>query len=386
MLDFRFLMRFQRFAKLLIAAAVLTATVSAQAPRKGGLFAYAGTYTRQKSKGIYVYRFDAATGKLTGGALAAETSNPSFVAVSPDQKYLYAANENGKGMVTAFAIDAATGHLKMLNSVSATGSGPCHVSVDKTGKLVFVANYNDGTAAAFPVKADGSLGEAAWNIRNSGSSVDKARQAGPHAHSANISPDNKFMLLNDLGLDEILVFKIDPAKASVTPNDPPFAKVAPGSGPRHLVFSTNGKFAYAINEMLATITAFKWDAAHGKLDEVQTVSTVPAGYSGPKSTAEIAVHPNGKFLYGSNRGNNTIAAFNIDGSTGKLTMIDTFPSGGKTPRSFAIDPSGKFLLSAGQDSDNIAGFTIDTKTGRLTATGDSVEVGAPVCIVFARAQ
>jgi 6-phosphogluconolactonase len=379
-------MRFPRFSKILIAAAVLVASLPAQPPKKGGLFAYVGTYTRQKSKGIYVYRFDPATGKLTDGALAAETSNPSFVAVSPDQKYLYAANENGQGMVTAFAIDPATGHLKMLNSVSAKGSGPCHVSVDKTGKMVFVANYNDGTAAAFPVKADGSLGESAWNIKNSGSSVDKQRQAGPHAHSANISPDNKFLLLNDLGLDEILVFHIDPAKASVTPNDPPFGKVAPGSGPRHLAFSTNGKFAYAINEMLATITAFKWDAGHGKLDEVQTVSTLPAGYSGPKSTAEIAAHPNGKLLYGSNRGNSTIAAFSIDGGTGKLTMIDTFPSGGKTPRSIAIDPSGKFVLSAGQDSDNIAGFSIDGKTGRLTATGDTVEVGAPVCIVFARAQ
>ena len=379
-------MRFPRFSKILIAAAVLAAMLPAQPSKKGGLFAYVGTYTRQKSKGIYVYRFDPATGKLTDGALAAETSNPSFIAVSPDQKYLYAANENGQGMVTAFAIEPGTGHLKMLNSVSAKGSGPCHVSVDKTGKMVFVANYNDGTAAAFPVKADGSLGESAWNIKNSGSSVDKQRQAGPHAHSANISPDNKFMLLNDLGLDEILVFHIDPAKASVTPNDPPFAKVAPGSGPRHLAFSTNGKFAYAINEMLATIIAFKWDAGHGKLDELQTVSTLPAGYSGPKSTAEIAAHPNGKFLYGSNRGNNTIAAFSIDGSTGKLTMIDTFPSGGKTPRSIAIDPSGKFLLSAGQDSDNIAAFSIDAKTGRLTATGDTVEVGAPVCIVFARAQ
>jgi len=379
-------MRFPRFSKILIAAAVLAAMLPAQPSKKGGLFAYVGTYTRQKSKGIYVYRFDPATGKLTDGALAAETSNPSFIAVSPDQKYLYAANENGQGMVTAFAIEPGTRHLKMLNSVSAKGSGPCHVSVDKTGKMVFVANYNDGTAAAFPVKADGSLGESAWNIKNSGSSVDKQRQAGPHAHSANISPDNKFMLLNDLGLDEILVFHIDPAKASVTPNDPPFAKVAPGSGPRHLAFSTNGKFAYAINEMLATIIAFKWDAGHGKLDELQTVSTLPAGYSGPKSTAEIAAHPNGKFLYGSNRGNNTIAAFSIDGSTGKLTMIDTFPSGGKTPRSIAIDPSGKFLLSAGQDSDNIAAFSIDAKTGRLTATGDTVEVGAPVCIVFARAQ
>jgi 6-phosphogluconolactonase len=355
-------------------------------PSKAPLFAYIGTYTKGKSKGIYVYRVDSATGKLTNGTLAAETSNPSFLAVHPSQKYLYAANENNNGMVSAFAIDSATGQLKLLNSVSAKGSGPCHVSVDKTGKMVFAANYNDGTAAAFPVKADGSLGEAVWNIKNSGSSVDRERQTGPHAHSANLSPDNRFMLLADLGLDEVLVFKLDAAKGSVTPNDPPFGKVAPGSGPRHLVFSSNGKFAYVINEMLATITAFRWDAAHGRLDEIQTLSTMQAGYKGAKSTAEIAVHPNGKFLYGSNRGNDTIALFNMDATKGTLSFVDTFPSGGKTPRSFAIDPSGAYLFAAHQNSDNIASFRIDAKTGRLTPTGDSVEVGAPVCVVFVRVK
>ena len=304
----------------------------------------------------------------------------------PSQKYVYAANENNDGMVSAFAIDPATGKLKLLNSVSSKGSGPCHVSVDKTGKWVFAANYGSGSAAAFPVKPDGSLGEAGWSVQNSGSGADKQRQSGPHAHSANIARNHKFMLLADLGLDEILVFKLDAAKGTVAPNDPPFGKLAPGSGPRHLAFSTNGKFAYVISEMLCTVTAFRWDAAHGKLDEFQTVSTLPAGYSGPKSTAEIEAHPNGKFLYGSNRGNNTIALFDIDAASGKLTLVDGFPSGGKTPRNFAIDPTGAFLFAAHQDSDNIAGFKIDPKTGRLTATGDSVEVGAPVCVVFVRAQ
>jgi 6-phosphogluconolactonase len=381
-------MRFTRFAKLLLCAASLAATLPGASPQsaKGGWFAYIGTYTRQKSKGIYVYRYDPKTGKMTDGTLAAETSNPSFVAVSPNQKYLYAANEDNKGMVSAFSIDPASGHLKLLNSVSSKGSGPCHVAVDKTGKWVFVANYGSGSAAAYPVKGDGSLAEAAWSVQDSGSSVDKERQAGPHAHSANISPDNKFMLLADLGLDEVLVFKVDAAKGSITPNNPPFGKLAAGSGPRHLTFSSNGKYAYVISEMLCTITAFRWDAAHGKLDEVQTISTMPAGYSGPKSTAEIAAHPNGKFLYGSNRGNNTIALFNIDGGSGKLTLVDGFSSGGKTPRNFAIDPTGAYLFAANQDSDNIAGFKIDAKTGRLTATGDSLDAGAPVCVVFARAQ
>ncbi|HWD00146.1 MAG TPA: lactonase family protein [Candidatus Sulfopaludibacter sp.] len=381
-------MRFTRIATLLLGITALAAILPGQTPKSGkpNWFAYVGTYTRQKSKGIYVYHYDPATGKLTDGALAAESSNPSFLAVSPNQKYVYAANENNNGMVSAYAIDPATGTLKLLNSVSSKGSGPCHVSTDKTGKLVFVANYNDGAAAAYPVKADGSLGDAVWNIKDSGSSVDKQRQSGPHAHSANISPDNKFMLLNDLGLDEVLVFKIDPVKATVTPNDPPFGKVPPGSGPRHLAFSANGKYAYVINEMSATVTAFRWDAAHGKLDDIQNISTMAAGYTGPKSTAEIFVHPNGKFLYASNRGNSTIALFDIDAATGKLTFVDTFPIQGKTPRNFAIAPDGKFLLAAGQDSDTIAGFAIDAKTGRLAPTGQSVEVGAPVCIVFARAQ
>ncbi|MDR3698781.1 MAG: lactonase family protein [Candidatus Sulfopaludibacter sp.] len=381
-------MRSTRFARLLLCSAGSAGLLTGASPQpaKGGWFAYAGTYTRQKSKGIYVYRFDPKTGKLASGALAAETSNPSFLAVHPNQKYLYAANENGNGMVSAFAIDPASGQLKLLNSVSSKGSGPCHVSVDKTGKWVFAANYNNGSAAAFPVKEDGSLGEAAWSVQDTGSSVDKQRQSGPHAHSANLSPDNKFMLLADLGLDKILVFRLDAAKGAITPNDPPFGTVAPGSGPRHLAFSTNGKFVYVISEMACTVTAFRWDAAHGKLDEVQTVSTLPAGATGPKSTAEIAAHPNGKFLYGSNRGNNTIALFHIDGPSGKLTLVDGIPSGGKTPRSFAIDPTGAFLLAAHQDSDNIATFKIEPKTGRLTPTGDSVDVGAPVCIVFARAQ
>jgi len=348
--------------------------------------AYIGTYTRQKSKGIYVYRFDPKSGKLTGGTLAAETSNPSFLAVHPNQKYLYAANENGAGTVSAFAIDPATGQLKLLNSVSSKGSGPCHVAVDKTGKWVFAANYNNGSAAAFPVKPDGSLGEAIWSVQDTGSSADRQRQAGPHAHSANLSPDNKFMLLADLGLDQVLVFKLDADKGAVTPNVPPFAKVAPGSGPRHLTFSTNGKFVYVIDEMLATVTAFRWDAAHGALSELQTISTLPADYAGAKSTAEIAAHPNGKFLYGSNRGHNSIALFDTDAASGKLSMVDVFPSGGKTPRSFAIDPTGAYLFAAHQDSDNIAGFRIDAKTGRLTPTGDVLEVGAPVCVVFARAQ
>jgi 6-phosphogluconolactonase len=369
-----------RTLRVLLAAAAFTGLLAAQTT-----FAYIGTYTKGKSKGIYVYRVAPATGKLTGGTLAAETSNPSFLAVHPNQRYLYAANENKDGAVSAFAIDPTTGKLKQLNSVSAKGSGPCHVSVDKTGKTVFVANYDSGSAAAYAIKADGSLGEASWTVQDQGSSADKQRQTGPHAHSANLSPDNKFMLLADLGLDQVLVFKFDSARSALAPNNPPFAQVAPGSGPRHLTFSTNGKFAYVIDEMLATVTAFKWDSAHGKLDDLQTLSTLPAGYSGGKSTAEIAAHPNGKFLYGSNRIHNSIALFHI-AADGKLTFVDTFPSLGKTPRSFAIDPTGTFLYAAHQDSDNIFQFRIDTGNGRLMPTGDMVEVGAPVCVVFARVK
>lgn len=345
---------------------------------------YIGAYTRPPSRGISAYRLDASSGRLTSLGLAAETSNPSFLAVHPNQKFLYAANENNSGTISAFAIDAASGQLKFLNQVPSRGSGPCHVAVDKTGHWLYAANYNSGSVAAFPIRDDGKLGEASGFAQHAGSSVNAQRQSGPHAHSANLSPDGRFLFVADLGLDQILAYNLDPQKGKLTPHDPPFAKVAPGSGPRHMAFSTDSHFAYVINEMLATVTAFRYDAARGALAELQTIAITAPGYSGAKSAAEIAVHPNGRFLYASNRGDSTIALFHIDSAKGTLTAIDRTPTGGKTPRNFAIDPTGAWLFAANQESGNVVVFRIDPETGRLTAMGKPIDVASPVCVVFAK--
>jgi 6-phosphogluconolactonase len=341
--------------------------------------AYVGTYTRGDSKGIYAFRFDDSTGKLIAMGLAAATSNPSFLAVNPTGRFLYAANEENAGSVTAFSITG--GKLKPLNTVSSRGAGPCHVALDKTGKWLFVANYNSGSVAAFPVHDDGTLGEASAFVQHSGSSVNPQRQAGPHAHSVNVSPDNRFVLVADLGLDQILTYRIDAAKG-LTPSEPLLTKVTPGSGPRHMAFSPDTRFAYSINEMLATVTVFQYDAAAGSLKEAQTISALPAGFSATNSSAEIAVHPSGKFLYASNRGHDSIAIFRIDAAKGTLTAAGHVSTQGKTPRNFAIDPSGKLLLAANQDSGNIVVFRIDQNTGGLTPAGVEAKVPSPVSIVF----
>jgi 6-phosphogluconolactonase len=343
---------------------------------------YVGTYTKGTSKGIYTYKFQPSTGKLTSMALAGESSNPSFLAVHPNHRFLYAVNENTNGMVSAFAIDSATGKLKPLNQVSSKGADPCHLSVDQTGKWLFVANYTSGSVAAFPINANGSLGEASATFQHSGKSVDRDRQAGPHAHVAAISPDNRFVWVCDLGLDEVLSYRIDPSKGGMMPHNPPFAKVEPGSGPRHVVFRADSKFAYVEDEMGATVTVFSYDADKGAMNQVQVISTLPPGFSGTKSGAEIMLHPNSKFLYTSNRGHDSIAIFKVDAAKGTLTFTGTVPTGGKTPRNFAIDPTGNYLLAANQDSDSIVVFKIDQQTGRLAPTGDKYEVGAPVSLVF----
>jgi 6-phosphogluconolactonase len=371
------------------AAAQTSSGGGAARTESGDRTMYVGTYTRGASKGIYAYRFDSASGKTAPIGLVAETENPSFLAVHPNQRFLYAVNElsqyDGKptGSVTAFAIDPATHGLKLLNRVSSGGSGPCHLVVDKTGKWLFVANYNSGSVAVFPVREDGSLGEQSSFFQHSGSSVNKQRQTGPHAHVTALSPDNKFVLVADLGMDHVMSYRVDPSKGGLTPNNPPFATVAPGSGPRHIAFRPDEKFVYAINEMLSTITAFRYDAKRGSLKEIQTVSTLPTDFKGTSTTAEIAVHTNGRFLYGSNRGDDSIAVFKIDPGSGKLTFVDRTPTQGKTPRNFAIDPSGAFLLAANQDSASVVAFRIDAQTGKLTPTGDKLDVPFPVSIVFA---
>jgi 6-phosphogluconolactonase len=357
---------------------------------------YFGTYTgaKSKSRGIYLARFDAATGKLGAPELAAETTNPSFLGIHPSLRFLYAVGEiadfGGKkaGAVSAFAIDPATGKLKLINQQPSVGVGPCHVNVDRSGKCVTAANYGGGSVASLPIRDDGSLGEAASFIQHEGSSVNPKRQAAPHAHSVTISPDNRFAFAADLGLDKVLVYKLDPAKATLTPNDPPHAVVPPGSGPRHFAFHPSGRFAYVINEILCTVTAFAYDAGLGALKEIETVSTLPANESVQPgySTAEVVAHPSGKFLYGSNRGHDTIAVFTVDQAAGKLKLIQNESTQGKTPRNFNLDPTGAWLLAANQGSDTVVVFRVDQQTGRLTPTGQTVEVGAPVCIKFMPAK
>jgi 6-phosphogluconolactonase len=354
---------------------------------------YVGTYTHKSdSKGIYVYTFDPGTGKLSALGVAAESEDPSFLAVHPSGKYLYAVNETDhfgaqkSGAVSAFSIDTRIGKLTLINQAATQGAGPCHVSLDKTGKNVLVANYDGGSVAVFPVREDGSLAPASAVVQHSGSSVNKGRQEGPHAHWIGSSPDNRFALAADLGLDEVLVYRFNTAKGTLMPNSPPFVKVNPGAGPRHVAFHPNGKFAYVLSEMEDSVTAFSYKTSNGSLSPLQTVSALSIlrkDYTGPKEAAEVAVHPNGKFLYASNRaGIDTISVFSIDPVKGTLKLRDEYPTMGKTPRNFAIDPTGKFLLAANQESNNIVTFRIDLTTGALTPTGDIAEAPAPVCITF----
>ncbi len=358
-----------------LLALLSTAALAADAPF------YVGTYTKPNaSKGIYRCTLDLETGKITGGTLVAETPNPTFLAVAPGGGFLYAANETDPGEISAYAI-AADGALKFLNKQSARGGGTCHITVDPAGKNVLVANYGTGSVAVLPIKADGSLAEASAFDQHTGSSTDPARQKEPHAHSIYVDPAAKFAYACDLGTDKINGYRYDAAKGTLTPDATATGTVAPGSGPRHLALHPKPGTAYVINEMLSTVTAFTRDPASGALNEIGTVSTLPADFTGQSSTAEIFIHPGGKFLYGSNRGHDSIAVFGIE-EDGGLRVLGHTPIGGKVPRNFAIDPTGRWLLAAGQESGDIAVFKIDDATGKLTPTGTRVEIGAPVCLVF----
>src|ERR1700730_13025607 len=346
---------------------------------------FAGTYTNKtESKGIYGFEFDADTGTLTPQGLAAETRDPSWVAVHPGGKFLYAANEAGKAStVSAFAVDAKSGKLTLLNQIASLGEDPCYFSFDKAGKYLLVANYSSGTIAVFPILADGQLGEHTALVKDQGATgPNKERQEGPHAHWIETSPDNRFVLVADLGLDEVLVYKFDATSGALTPNEPAFARLKAGSGPRHAVFYPNGEFVFAVSELSSTATSFAYDAKKGTLKETGMASTLPPGFSGRNDVAEAAVHPNGKFLYVSNRGSDSIAILSIDPGNRTLVPAGGVPTGGKEPRHFAIDPSGKYLLAENQFSNNIVVFKIDPATGGLTPTGQVVEVPSPVDIAF----
>jgi 6-phosphogluconolactonase len=378
---------------LAILTALITAdagTAAADTAKADKLWVYVGTYTAPgKSKGIYRYELDLTSGTLSGGEVAAETANPSFLAVHPTRKFLYAAGEvgnfNGKktGAVSAFALDAKTGQLTPLNQQSSGGPGPCHVTVDPSGKCVLVANYTGGSAAALPVEADGRLRPPSAVVQHTGTGADPRRQEGPHAHSINVDKGARFAMVADLGLDKVMVYRFDAEQGKLTPNDPPAAALPSGSGPRHFAFHPDGRHAYVINEMGNSVTAFDYDADRGVLTPVQTVPSLPEGLTVKgNTTAEVQVHPSGKFLYGSNRGHDTIAVFRIDAATGQLTPAGEQPTGGKTPRGFGIDPTGRYLIAGNQDSDTITVFRIDPATGGLTPTGSPVKVFKPVCVKY----
>ncbi|MHA3774537.1 lactonase family protein [Verrucomicrobiota bacterium sgz303538] len=343
---------------------------------------YVGTYTKKDgSKGIYHYKLDTSSGAVSGGELAAEAANPTFLALHPNKRFLYAAIETSGGAVGAFAIQP-DGKLQPLGEQPSRGGGACHVWVDNTGKNVLVANYVGGSVAALPIKPDGGVREATGFVQHTGSSVDPKRQKEPHAHSVYTDAQNRFVYACDLGLDKVLIYKLDADTGALSPNEPPFVRVAPGSGPRHIAFHPTDKFAYVINEMLNTVTAFGHDAAAGTFTEIQTVPTLPTGFKGESTTAEIFVHPNGKFVYGSNRGHDSIVVFSIDQANGKLTLVEHVSTQGKGPRNFAIDPTGQFLIAANQQTDNAVVFRIDGTSGKLTSTGHGFKCGAPVCIQF----
>lgn len=349
---------------------------------------YIGTYTRKTSKGVHLAEFAANNGTLSMPQLVAETVNPSFLAVHPNGRFLYAVGETGDfqgeptGFVSAFAIDRETAALTPINQVASGGGAPCFISIDATGRTALVANYSGGSVAAFAIQPDGSLSEAAAHMQHEGTGPDPDRQQGPHAHSIVPDPTGRFALAADLGLDRVFVYRLDAERSTLTEHGS--AATPPEAGPRHLAFHPGGRFVYAINEMGGSVTAFAWDADAGSLDPLGTVSTLPGEHVGARSAAHVQLHPSGRFLYASNReGHHSIAVFTVNEKTGALTPAGHVTAGGQEPRHFTLDPRGEWLLVAHQNSDSVLPFRVDTDTGRLTGTQQRVEVSMPVCVCFA---
>jgi 6-phosphogluconolactonase len=348
---------------------------------------YIGTYSQRGSEGIYATRLDPATGRIEAPRPAAKATNPSFLALHPKLPVLYAVNESGRyegkpvGAVIAFAIDTATGALSQLNSEPTGGPVPCHLAVDATGSHLVIANYVDGTVASFPLAPDGRLRPVGQLLRHEGSGPNAQRQKGPHAHGVTFAPANDFVFIPDLGIDRIVGYRFDARTGRLARHEPASPALHPGAGPRHFAFRPDGKTAYAVNELDATVTAFRWDAAAGELKPFATVPGVPKDFTGKNTAAEVVVHPSGRFLYASNRGHDSIAVFAL-GADGKPEPVQHQSTGGQAPRNFALDPAGRFLVAANQNTDNILAFRVDPETGRLTPTGSEISVAAPVCILF----
>lgn len=345
---------------------------------------YIGTYTKKTSRGIYVYRWMPESGEMVEIGLAAETPNPSFLALSPNHEYLYSVNElsRANGTVSSFAIDQVSGKLVPKNVAPSGGTAPANLTTDHTGRALFVANYGTGSVSSYRILPGGSVSEPVSNIFFKGHSVDPERQKSAHTHCTTVSPDNKYLLVNDLGLDRIMVFHFDPKIAELKANNPPFYSAVPGSGPRNLAFHPNGKWAYSIAEMGSILECMDWDSAKGTLTRFQVISSLPKQHKSPTDAATVQVHPNGRFLYGSNRGDDSITAFSIDPANGHLTLIQRISSEGGSPRHFAVAPDGRWLVVANQDTANIVVLKCDPATGKLASTGRQYKLDEPVCVVF----
>jgi 6-phosphogluconolactonase len=350
------------------------------------MFTYFGTQRTGTNAGFSLAHFDTDTGVLTKPEFLLAATAPAFFVIHPDGRHLYTCNAASSGGVSAYEIEPHTGALKFLNRVSSGGAGPCYVSLDQTARFALVANYAGGSIAVFAIQPDGSLGERTAFVQHTGNSVNPQRQTHAYAHSIIVDPSNRFALVDDLGVDKIFVYRFNAQDGSLTPNDPPFAGIRPGSGPRHLAFHPNGRWVYVISEIASTVTAFNWNPANGSLAEFQTISALPENFNGTNTSAEIALHPNGKFLYASNRGDDSLAVFAIDPATGKLGLVERVSCGGRTPRFFTFDPTGKWLLCSNHGSDTTVVFRVDEKTGKLAQIGQPVSVSYPFCERFLPVQ
>jgi len=349
---------------------------------------YVGTYTYGKSEGIYICSMDTISGAIHLKGVKKDVTNPSFLTIDHNNRFLYAVNEiyetEGKsgGSVSAFRINQKTDTLEFLNKQPSAGAAPCHLSIDKNDRFVLVSNYTSGNVAILPVLENGSLGAPIEVVQHEGSSITPKRQQGPHAHSTTLDTSNHYAYVADLGIDKVMIYKFDNKFGKLCPSDKPFIQVAPGAGPRHFVFHLDGKKAYLINELNSTLTAFDYDAKTGDLSETQSISTLPSDFTGENACADLHISSSGRYVYGSNRGHDSIVVFAVDESNGELSVIQHQSSLGKTPRTFAIDPTGRFLLVANQNSDTIVVFAIDSQTGKLSFIGYELKIPTPVCVRF----
>jgi 6-phosphogluconolactonase len=348
---------------------------------------YVGTYTEPRpgqgeaSEGIYVCQMDPQSGALTRESVGTGVVNPSYLAFHPTRPLLYAVSETTDGGVCALAVDPASGGLRLLNREASHGDHPCHVQVDRSGRYALVANYSSGTLAVLPIREDGSLAPASDVVQHVGSGPNERRQSHAYAHSIWPDPAGRFVLSCDLGCDKVFVYRLDLDSGKLIPNDPPFGVTHPGAGPRHLAFHPSDRWVFVIDEIDSTLTVFDYDASRVALAEIECVSTLPAGFTGQSTCADVHVAPSGRLVYGSNRGDDSIVVFAVDESTGHLSYVEHIPTGGRTPRNFALTPDGSLLLAANQDGNDVIAFRVDTTTGRLTPTGARAEFPMPVCLL-----